>query len=231
MQFQPALTGGVLIRRYKRFLVDVSRENGDQITAHVAATGAMTGCSTPGSRVMLSFHDEPTRKLAWSLELVEADGAWVVVNTALPNRLVEEATRSELIPELTGYDAIRREVRYGHNSRIDLHLSGPQGTCFVEIKCVTLKEGSCARFPDAVTERGTKHLRELAEVVRQGARAVMLFLVVRADCSSFGPADEVDPEYGRTLRDVATQGVELLAYAVEVSPEALTITRRLPIVL
>ncbi|MFM7204569.1 MAG: DNA/RNA nuclease SfsA [Myxococcota bacterium] len=231
MQFQPALTPGVLIRRYKRFFVEVQPENGDPITAHVAATGAMTGCSTPGSHVMLSFHPEPTRKLAWSLELVEADGAWVVVNTALPNRLVAEAVQAQQLPELTGYPLIRREVRYGHNSRIDLHLSGSNGTCFVEIKCVTLKEGTCARFPDAVTERGTKHLRELAEVAHSGARAVMLFLVVRQDCTHFSPADSVDPLYGQTLRAVAQQGVELLAYAVQVSPQGLELAQRLPVML
>lgn len=232
MRFEPSLTMGKLLRRYKRFFVDVELEDGQIITAHVAATGAMTGCSEPGSRVALSYHDEPHRKLKFSLEMVESNGVWVVVNTALPNSLVEEALRADVIPSLRGYERIRREVKYAQNHRIDVLLeSGPAETprlCYVEVKGVTLCQDGWGYFPDAITERGTRHLLALQEMVRQGHRAVLLFLVLRSDIEGVSPAELVDIQYAQTLREVYANGVEVEVWRLETSPASATIAQSLP---
>ena len=233
MRFPENLIIGKLIRRYKRFLADIELEDGRQVTAHVPNTGSMKSTNEPGSPVALSSHDRPDRKLKYTLELIQADGSWVGVNTALTNRIVEEAVVSGRIEELAGYDSVRREVKYGTGSRIDLLLEDAQkGLCYLEIKNVTYREigaPAIARFPDAVTSRGTKHLRELMRVVEQGHRGVCLFLVNRPDCDSMAPAGEIDPVYAQTCQEARDAGVELLAYRVTSSPSAIEVDRRIPI--
>ncbi len=233
MNFSAPLTVGTLIKRYKRFLADVRLEDGGEITAHIANSGAMTGLAAPGSRVWLSRSDNPKRKLAYTWELVEADGTLVGVNTAHPNAIVAEAIAAGRIPELAGYAELRREVRYGVNSRIDVHLSDPaRPRCLVEVKNVHLmRTPGLAEFPDAVTARGAKHLREMADAVRAGDRAVMVYLVQRGDCDRFALAADVDPAYARAFADARAAGVEALCLACAVTPQGLTLDRPLPLAL
>jgi sugar fermentation stimulation protein A len=222
---------GTLIRRYKRFLADVELDDGSLVTAHTPNTGSMMGCARPGSRVILSLSGNPGRKYPHSWELVHADGVWIGINTMLPNRLAREAIEDGTITELAGYGVIRAEVPYGEGSRIDLLLSGTPGKCYVEVKNVTLVEGGCALFPDAVTARGQKHLRELMEVVRQGHRGVNLFVVQRADGESVSPADAIDPGYGAQLREAHRAGVELLAYRAVVTQSEVRLLHKLEVLL
>lgn len=233
MQFSQALIEGRLIRRYKRFLADVELADGAIVTAHTPNTGSMQGCAEPGSRIWLSRSDNPKRKYPYSWELVETrTGAMVGINTALPSQLVHEAIESGVITELQGYHTIRREVRYGQEkSRIDLLLERRDERCYVEIKNVTLvDEQQRALFPDAVTERGTRHLRELMSVVREeGMRGVMVYCVQRGDVQSFTPAASIDPVYAETLRQALARGVEAVAYRAEVTPNAIRLATPLPV--
>ena len=221
---------GRLLRRYKRFLADVELPSGEVVTAHCPNTGALTGCLPERGRVVLRDSRNPDRKLRYTFQTVEVEGTWVNVDTSLPNSVVAEAIEAGAVPELAGYDRVRREVPYGNGSRIDLLLEGAGGErCYVEVKSTTLAEGDLALFPDAVTARGRKHLEELARVVAEGHRAVNFFFVSRADVQAFAPADAIDPEYGQTLRRVTGEGVELLAYAARVAPDRLELGRRLPV--
>ena len=249
MRFSPPLVAGRLIVRRNRFVAEVRLDDGTVVDAHCPNTGAMHGCKAPGSRVWLSPAQNPERKLAWTWELVEpveAPGVLVGLHTGRSNVLVREALEAGRIPELAGYPAIRAEVPYGGDngrggkrSRIDLLLEAPDGTrppCYVEVKNVTAiaDPGPASRglgfFPDAVTERGTKHLRELIDVVACGQRAVLLFCVQRGDVAEVRPADHIDPVYGRTLREAIACGVEALAYAATITPNALCLERRLAVV-
>jgi len=226
----PPLLEGRLIRRYKRFLADVELENGVAVTVHCPNSGSMKGCATPGSRVWLSRSEKKERKYPFTWELVESDGCWAGINTALPNLLTREAIENGTVAELQGYGTIRPEVPYGEQSRIDLLLEGDQGRCFVEVKNVTLVEEGVALFPDAVTTRGQKHLRELMRVVREGSRGVIFFTVQRSDGTAVSPADAIDPEYGRLLRLAMESGVEALAYRAVVTPVEIRLTERLPVI-
>ncbi len=228
MKFSQPLIPGTLIRRYKRFLVDVRLEDGCLVTAHVANTGSMRGCASPGLRAALSHHPGKGRKLPFSVELIRVGDAWVGVNTSRANAIAEEAIRAGRIDSLAGYSAIRREVRYGKNSRVDLLLTGGGPDCFVEVKNVTLRVGDAAAFPDAVTARGLKHLVELENEVQQGHRAVMLFLVNRGDCRFMRPAAEIDPAYAATLSRVVAAGVEVVACATRPCLEGIEIVASLP---
>lgn len=228
----PTLICGRLIRRYKRFLADIELDDGTVVTAHCPNSGSMKGCDRPGAPVRLSISNNPARKLLYTWELVQIDNYWVGLNTMLPNRLTEEGILNGTVAELLGYRNIRREVPYGsERSRIDLLLEGEQKRCFVEVKNVTLVDGGQALFPDAVTERGQKHLRELMEVVANGDRGVIMFTVQRGDGLSVAPADLIDPVYGTLLRKAARQGVEVLAYRAMVTPEEIRLTGRLPVIL
>jgi sugar fermentation stimulation protein A len=228
----PPLIPGRLIKRYKRFLADIELSDGSMVTAHCPNSGSMLGCNLPGSPVLLSLSPNPNRKLAYTWELLQVDGFWVGLNTMLPNRLAEEAILNGVITELQGYEQLRREVPYGsERSRIDLLLEGEKGRCYVEVKNVTLVQEEMALFPDAVTIRGQKHLRELMEVVRNGDRGVILFTVQRGDGRAVAPADTIDHEYGRLLRQAIANGVEALAYRAEVKPEEIRLTGRLAIIL
>jgi sugar fermentation stimulation protein A len=235
MKFSPPLVEGVLLRRYKRFLADVQLPDGRLITAHTPNTGSMLGCCTPGSRVWLRDSGSATRKYRHTWELVEVEcGVAVGINTAIVNGLVAEAIDNGVIGELAGYGRLRQEVRYGQeNSRIDLLLEeGADGRdCYVEIKNVTARDGEgFAMFPDAVSTRGAKHLRELAAMVAAGHRAVIFFCVQRGDIHTVRPADEIDPAYGQALRTALASGVEALAYAATVTPEGIALSRPLPVV-
>ncbi len=225
------LTRGTLLQRYKRFLADVQLDSGEIITAHCPNSGSMKGCAVPGSTVLLSRSEKVGRKYAFTWELVRVADAWVGINTALPNRLVREGVDCGIIDELQGYQTIRPEVRYGTNSRIDLLLSRPGELCYVEVKNVTLVESNLALFPDSATVRGQKHLRELMEVVRQGHRAVNFFVVQHAEGKSVSPADAIDPEYGRLLRQAAICGVEILAYQARITEVEIILTNKVPVVL
>ena len=227
----PILVAGTLLKRYKRFLADVELDDGRSITVHCPNSGSMKGCAVPGSRILVSCSTNPGRKYPFGWELVQIDGYWVGINTGLPNRLVHEAIENGTVVELQGYDSICPEVPYGEHSRIDLLLEGSVGRCFVEVKNVTLVDGHRALFPDAVTIRGQKHLRELIRVVSEGDRGVIFFTVQRGDGDSVSPADLIDPEYGRLLRLAIESGVEALAYRAHVTPDAIWLTERLPLIL
>lgn len=233
MRFERPLVEGRLLRRYQRFLADVDL-GGETVTAHCPNTGSMMGCATPGNRVWLAPAANPARKLAWTWELVEVDGGTLVgLHTGRTNALVREAVEAGTIGELAGYHRIRSEVAYGtERSRIDLLLEKDCGArCYVEVKNVTAAvDGGVALFPDAVTARGAKHLREMMEMVARGHRAVLLFCVQRRDADEVRPADAIDPEYGRTLRRALAAGVEALAWRAEVTPEAIVLRHRLPVV-
>ena len=217
--FAPPLARGVLIKRYKRFLADVRLDSGKVVTAHCPNTGSMKSCCEPGRPVALSYHPDPGRKHRYTWEMIRMDAGWVGVNTALPNGLAGLAAKYGLIPEFISYSDVQREVRYGVNSRVDLLLEGPPGRLWVEIKNVSMIEGNAVCFPDAVTERGKKHLEELIRVVQKGDRAAMLFVVQRPDGTVFRPADDIDPAYGQVLRQAVEGGVEVLVYRAIVSPE------------
>lgn len=228
MRFKTKLIRGTLLQRYKRFLADVRLANGEIVTAHCTNTGSMLGCKEPGSAVYLSRSDNLNRKLAYTWEMIQVDRIWVGINTMHPNRLVAEAIEADAIPELCGYETLRREVKVSRHSRLDLCLNGSDGCCYVEVKNVTLSFNRAAAFPDAVNERATKHLKELIRLKRKGHRAVVLFVVQRRDCEYFRPADEIDPEYGRWLRRAIKAGVEALPYHAEVTPREIVLTHRLP---
>ena len=221
MHFDPPLEEVVFLQRYKRFLTDVSRPSGEIITIHCPNSGSMRNCQPVNGRAWMSDSKNPKRKLRHTLEMVEVDGALCGINTHRANALAEEAIRRGRINSLTGYQSIRREVRYGlEKSRIDLLLSTGDTHCYVEVKNVTMgSHDGIARFPDAVTTRGRKHLRELCEMVKMGHRAVLLFCGSRSDTRVIKPADDIDPQYGTALRAAQIQGVEIMAYGCRMSPK------------
>jgi len=237
MQFPDPLIPGRLQRRYKRFLSDILLEDGSEVVAHCANPGSMMGLAEPGSLVWLSPSRNPARKLKYSWELVEVAGdkgtALVGINTGRANGLVAEALEAGKVPELAGYAGRRAEVRYGTNSRVDFLLEEPgRPACYVEVKSVTLRRtGTLAEFPDAVTARGAKHLGELAEVARQGQRAVLFFLVQRGDCTTVAPAADIDPAYATALGRSLDAGVEVLCYKCNLSPHGIALDERLPLAL
>ena len=240
MQLQKKLQTGVLLKRYKRFLADITTQEGELITIHCPNTGSMKNCQQPGSRVWYSDSENPNRKYACTWELVEVDKKHIVgINTGLANKLVHEAITSARIDELKGYESIRTEVAYGEQkSRIDLLLEGiandPDARCYVEVKNVSLGLGDgLGSFPDAVTTRGQKHLKELLHMHTLGHRAVLLFCVQHSGIQRMMPADDIDPEYGRLLRDVVSKGVEVLAYRVEfdLQNSRVTLREKVPVLL
>lgn len=232
MQFDPPLQSGILLRRYKRFLADVVLDDGREITLHCPNTGSMKNCADPGSRVWFSDSGNDKRKYRHTWELVEtASGVLAGINTGRANELVKALILSGRVPELSGYARVRSEVKYGsENSRIDLLLEeGATPDCFVEIKNVTLAEGATGYFPDAVTERGRKHLRELMAMVEQGQRAVLFFCVQHTGVQLVKPADHIDPAYGKQLRDAAQSGVGIMAWRWRLSAWAAEAECPLPV--
>jgi len=234
MNFDSPLVKGKLIKRYKRFLADIILDDGLEITAHCANTGAMTGCAPVDANVWLSVSDNPKRKYPHSWQLVEVkQGVLTCINTGLTNKLAYEALMQNQIGELVGFDTCRSEVAYGdEGSRVDFVLDFPGETVFVEVKHVTLSmEEGVGSFPDAVTKRGQKHLRELIQQVKSGDRAVLLFIIMRTDVNLVTPADSVDAEYGRLLREAVKEGVEVIAYGAKIDPEGMSIDRAIPVLL
>ena len=242
MDFERPLIAGRLIQRYKRFLADVELADfdsagvelacGDVVTAHCANPGAMLGLAEPGMRIWLEPNDNPKRKLRYAWRLVELPGgAMAGIDTSVPNRIVGEALRAGSIGELAGYRQIRPEQRYGANSRIDFLLTGDAPDCYVEVKNVHLMRApGLAEFPDCVTARGTKHLRELAAMAEAGHRAVMFYVVQRDDCGEMALADDLDPAYFSAFRDAHARGVEVLVYRAKLSTTRISLERALPFV-
>ncbi len=222
----PPLLPGKLIKRYKRFLADVTLDSGETVTAHCPNSGRMIACSDPGQPVYLSQHDNPKRKLKYTWELIEMPTSLVGVNTLLPNRLVGHAIANGQVHELAGYTEIKREVKVGAHSRLDLLARAPgKADCYIEVKNCTLVEAGNARFPDAVTARGRKHLGELMRLAADGCRAVMFFLVQRMDADFFQPADDIDPAYGNALREACAGGMEIVVYDVRIDLTSIALNR------
>lgn len=230
MDFPQPLMRGTLVSRYKRFFADVILEDGAAVTAHCPNPGAMLGVNTPGLPVWLSRSDDPKRKLAHTLEFVEVDGGLAGVNTMAPNRLVAEALAADAVPELTGYATHRREVKYGEASRVDFLLEHPdRARCWLEIKnCHLSRTKGLAEFPDCVAARSSKHLRELEAMATAGDRAVVLFVVQRTDCERFQACAELDPKFAAALDHAAAAGVEVLVYTARMSPQAVSLSHRIP---
>lgn len=238
MKFPNPLIKGTLIKRYKRFLADVTLETGEEITAHCANPGSMLGLKDPGSTVWLSPATNPKRKLKYSWELIETNDfnkkTLVGINTSLPNKLAEEAILNGTIKELLDYQNLKREVKYGENSRIDILLDNPEineQKCYVEIKNVhLLRENNLAEFPDSVTARGAKHLKELSDMVKQGHRAVMFYLIQREDCTSFSLAEDIDKAYKDAFLKAIDTGVEAIAYKCKLTTTEIKVTKPVKII-
>ncbi len=231
MIFDPPLKQATLIKRYKRFLADVILADGSQTTIHVANTGAMTGCAEPGDTVWYSTSNNLKRKYPFSWELTETKQKHrICVNTIRANQLVEEAITAGVITELTGYNSLRREVKYGsENSKIDILLTdGPQADVYVEVKSATLLDNNLGYFPDAVTTRGQKHLRELIEIVESGKRAVLLFAVMHTGINSVQAAKHIDNKYAELIELASQSGVEILAYQATITKQQLLLANKLP---
>ncbi len=226
----PPLLSGRLIRRYKRFLADVELENGATVTAHCPNSGSMLACAQPGRPVYVSHHDDPRRKLKYTWQIIDMPTSLVGVNTQVPNRLVQLAVSGGRVPELSGYGNLRREVKTGSHTRLDMVLEQTgRRPCFVEIKNCTLVSKGQACFPDAVTTRGLKHLKELQKLSAEGSRSVIFYLVQRMDAEVFHPADHIDAAYGRELRCAVANGVEILVYDVAIDFEKIHIRRPVPV--
>ena len=236
MEFPEPLIAARLIKRYKRFLADAELENGEVITAHCANPGSMLGVSEAGARIWLSKSNNPKRKLKYSWELIEVENgkkpSLVGINTSHPNKLVEEAILNEKISELKDYETLKREVKYGTNSRIDILLTDSQKTdCYVEVKNVhLLREKNLAEFPDSVTTRGAKHLNELSEMIKNGCRSVMVFLIQREDVKKFDIARDIDPNYDEAFKMAKKTGVEMLAYSCKITPQSIKVAKQIEIV-
>lgn len=233
MRFSPELEQGRLIIRYKRFLADIETDSGELLTIHCPNTGSMLNCMMPGGRVWFSRSSDPKRKLPGTWEISETpQGRFACINTGRANTLVEEALRAGVISELNGFTAFKREVAYGQEkSRVDFRLEYPDGHVYLEVKSVTLgfDESAVAAFPDAVTQRGARHLRELAALAREGVRSVLLYCVNLTGIESVRPAQEIDPAYALALKDAMDAGVEVLAYGVHLDPQEVRIDRRLQV--
>ncbi len=228
MEFKKELIHGYLIKRYKRFLVDVTLDDGREVTAHCTNSGTMKSCLEVGAEVWLTPVDDPKRKTRFTWEMIRIGGDWVGINTSNPNALAFEWIAKGLIPGLEDMTGLKREVKW-EDSRFDIYGEGPFGSCFVEVKNVTLKEGMRALFPDAVTGRGRKHLNTLARVRQSGMRAVMLYVVQRMDVKTFSLARDIDPAYAEAFEKAISQGVEVLVAQANVSPERIEFYRMLPL--
>lgn len=225
----PDLRSGTLIRRYKRFLADIELLSGDRITAHCPNSGRMLRCSEQGRSVRVSRSSNPLRKLAYTWEIIEMETSPVVINTLTANRLAKAAVTNGLIPELTGYPEVRTEVPIGKHSRIDLLLNAKGlRPCLVEVKSCTYVEQGTAMFPDAVSDRGRKHLIELQTALGFGMRSVLLVLIQRMDAHLFRPADHIDPRWGSELRKAHAAGVEILVYSTHISSEGISLAGKVP---
>lgn len=223
----PKLYEGKLIKRYKRFLADIILEDGSEITAHVPNSGAMTSCIEDNCPVWVSFHDNPKRKLKYTLELTKMSENLICTNTGVANKIAIEAIENGVITELQGYSSLKPEQKYGQNSRIDILLEKENKKCYVEIKSVSLKLENTLAFPDSITSRGTKHLKELSDMVEQGHRAVMLYVIQRTDKAPFRLAHEIDPKYAQAFEEAKEIGVEVLVYQSSIKQEEIFIEKKI----
>jgi len=228
MIFKNRLVHATLVKRYKRFLADVILEDGSEITVYCPNTGSMKSCSAPGSRVCISLSENKERKYPYTLEMIEIDGTWIGVNTGLTNHIVAEAIERGEIAGFEKIDSLKREVTVTKGTRLDMMVLKGSEKTYIEVKNCSLVEEGVAMFPDAVTKRGTKHLEELCQCAKKGHKAVIFYLVQRTDCSSFQPAKHIDSLYAETLQRVHGEGVAILAYQAEVSPESIKVVRQLP---
>jgi sugar fermentation stimulation protein A len=219
---------GRFIARRKRFLADILLDDGRQVVAHCANTGSMRGNLEPDAPVVLIKSDNPKRKLKYTWKAIMIGRTWIGIDTSVPNRLAEAAIAGSEVPGLDGYDEVLREKKMGEHSRVDLLLKRKNELCYVEVKNVTLVERGVARFPDAVTARGLKHLHELAAQVKAGNRAAMFYLIQRADGKSFVPAADIDPVYAKTLADVQQKGVEIFVFSAAVNPRGVRLKQQIP---
>jgi sugar fermentation stimulation protein A len=225
----PELIPGILVKRYKRFMTDVTLADGEVVTAHCPNSGSMQECCEPGRPVYLSYHDNPKRKLKYTWELIEMPTSMVGINTLIPNRLVAESIEAGMVPDFYGYDNVVREVKTSDNTRLDILLSSENGNrCYVEIKNCTLVKDGMACFPDAVTSRGLKHLVELSSLVSKGFRCVIFYVIQRMDAKIFQPADHIDPAYGRELRQALEHGVEILVYDTRIDLKTIRLNCKIP---
>jgi sugar fermentation stimulation protein A len=232
MHFERPLLEGRLVRRYKRFLADIELPGRGEIVAHCPNPGSMATCAAEGGRVWVSESDNPTRKLRYTWELADTGGAMVMIHTGRANTIAVEGIEAGVVAELRGYQRLRREVKCGKRSRIDVLLERGDERCYVEIKSVTLGlGGQVSAFPDAVTARGKRHLEELIRIVETGDRGVLLFCCGRDPSREVRPADHIDPAYGEALRRALAAGVEVLAYRCEVSPAGVWLRERVPLVI
>lgn len=227
MHFEKELVHGILLRRYKRFLADVRLDDGTEVVAHCTNSGSMKSCLEEGAEVYLTPVDDPKRKTRFTWEMIKIGEGWVGINTGNPNKLAFEAVKNNLLPGLQGYTKVKREVKFG-DSRFDVYAENETGKCFIEVKNVSMKEGSYALFPDAVTTRGQKHLKTLIEVKKQGIRAVMLYVIQRNDVEIFAPAKDIDPQYALALKEAVKEGVEVFPMQALVTPEKIEFVRKLP---
>lgn len=226
----PELFEGKLIKRYKRFLADIMLDSGEQITAHVPNSGAMTSCIEENCPVWVTFHDNPKRKLKYTLELTQMGEHLICTNTGVANKISIEAINNGIIGELQGYSSLKPEQKYGQNSRIDILLENKNEKCYVEVKSVSLKTGDTLAFPDSVTTRGTKHLNELRDMVKEGHRAVMLYIIQRTDKADFRLAGEIDPKYAATFEEVTKEGVEVLVYQSSINHDEINVSRKVQMI-
>jgi sugar fermentation stimulation protein A len=227
MIFEKPLTHGRLIKRYKRFLADITLDNGDVVTAHCTNSGTMKSCLEDNAEVYLTPVNDPKRKTKFTWEMIKINNDWIGINTGNPNKLAYDAVLNGDIEKLKGYTEVKREVKF-EDSRFDVMAKNNSETCFIEVKNVTLKEGKYARFPDAVTTRGKKHLETLMRVKEQGMRAVMLYIIQRSDVEIFAPAEAIDPDYAKTLNKAFKLGVEIIPIQAKVTPEKIELTKELP---
>ena len=225
----PPLIPGTLVKRYNRFIADITLTSGQTISAHCPNSGRMKACCEPGRPVYVSLHNNPKRKLKYTWELIEMPTSMVGINTQIPNRLVVTSIEAGLVPDLSGYDSIFREVKTSGKTRLDILLSkGEKNRCYVEIKNCTLVEDGMACFPDAVTSRGLKHLVELRSLVSAGFRCVIFYVIQRMDALTFQPADHIDPAYGKELRRALKNGVEILVYDTQIDLKTIRLNRKIP---
>nr|WP_320119413.1 DNA/RNA nuclease SfsA [uncultured Marinifilum sp.] len=227
MIFPAKLVHGRLIKRYKRFLADIELDKGEIVVAHTANSGSMKSCLEEGAEVYLTYVDDPKRKTNYTWEMIKINDSWVGINTAVPNLLIYEAVKNQEIKALTGYTDVKREVRFD-DSRFDVFAQNAQEECFIEVKNVSLKVDNYARFPDAVTVRGRKHLNTLMRVKKEGKRALMVYVIQRTDVDVFAPAIDIDPEYAETLKKAYQNGVEIYPIRAIVSPEKIVLGDILP---
>ncbi len=228
MKFTTPLQAAILIRRYKRFLADVKTEDGTEFTVHCPNSGSMRGCSTPGSKVLISRSANPKRKYPCTLEMIKEGTTWIGINTMRTNHLVAEAITEKRIAEFNNMETIQAEIKTSKSTRLDFLLTKGSHKTYIEVKNCSLVEDGCAMFPDAVTTRGTKHLHELADLVVQGNEGVIFFCVQRMDADRFRPAAHIDPLYAETLTRVHRQGVKIMVYQAEITAEEIRIVRALP---